>query len=291
VANFKALAARKAPCCHLPAQVLDDPHRFLHAFRRAARLRLPVAPPGCASRPLPSVSSSSMTVFPPESRLFADHGALQAYCLFSFAHLTDPENVQFGPLRVFNDEVLSPRAALPLHPHAEMELVTIGLAGALTYADAQGYQRTVAAGDVQRLTAGTGMQHAESNRGLTAAHTLQLWLLPGQRGLQASQEQRSIPFLTSRDEWVPLGSGRGDGAGQALFLNCDASIWWATLSPGRSLPYVPDEDRRQLLYVVSGAVTLNGRQLTTHAHARLENEQHLTIASPDGGSVVLVDLP
>ncbi len=231
-----------------------------------------------------------MTVFPANSRLFADHGALQAHCLFSFAHLTDPANVQLGPLRVFNDEVLSPRAALPLHPHAEMELVTIGLAGALTYADPQGYQRTVSAGEVQRLTAGTGMQHAESNRGLTPAHTLQLWLLPGQRGLQASQEQRAIPFLSSANLWVPLGSGRGDGAGQAVFLNCDASIWWATLGAGRSLTYVPDEDRRHLLYVVSGAVTVNGQALDTHAHVRMEGEKHLTVASADGGSVVLVDL-
>lgn len=231
-----------------------------------------------------------MRHIPAAQRFHADHGWLQSNFLLSFAHYFDPENLHFGALRVFNDDEIAPRAGFPQHPHAEMEIVTIVLDGAVTHHDSLGNQTTIRAGEVQRMTAGTGLQHSEMNRGSEPVHLYQLWFLPTGRGLQPSYEQRAIPFLTRRHEWVALVSGRGDGAGQALFLNADATVWWANLEPGRPLPYAADEDRNLLVYVAGGTVTLNGQRLETNDQARLTGEQHLTFAATEPASVVLVDV-
>ncbi len=216
---------------------------------------------------------------------------MQGQFLFSFGHHYDPANVGLGPLRVLNDYTLAPRTSLPLHPHTDVELVTIVLAGALTYADAAGNLRDVRAGQVLRLTAGAGIQHAESNRGSTPAHALELWFQPAQPALQPSQELRAVDFQTQTDQWTPLVSGRGDGGGAAVFLNCDATAWWANLRPGAILAYAADDDRQALVYAVEGSVTLNGERLEAGDHARLSGETHLTLASPGGGAVLLVDVP
>ncbi|MBC7449732.1 MAG: pirin family protein [Hymenobacteraceae bacterium] len=231
-----------------------------------------------------------LQLIPADARFFADLGGLQAHFLFSFAHYYDPANVEFGPLRTFNDVTLAPRTALPLHPHTEVEIVTIVLDGALTYSDAAGNHRDVRAGHVLRLTAGTGTQHAEANRGNGPAHALELWFRPGQAGLLPSQEQKMIAFQPRAAAWTALVSGRGDGGEAAVFLNCDATVWWASLAPGVSLPYVADDDRQLLVYAVAGTATINGESLPAGAHFRCSPAARLTIATAAGASVVLVDV-
>ena len=132
--------------------------------------------------------------YPAAARLLADLGGLRVHSLFSFAHHHHPDNLLLGPLRVFNDYTLAGRTALPLHPHSEVEIVTIVLDGILTYADAQDNLRDLRAGQVLRLTAGTGTQHAERNHLAGPAHALELWFRPQVAGLQPSQEQRTIGF-------------------------------------------------------------------------------------------------
>ena len=228
---------------------------------------------------------------PAAARFVADLGAVQGRFLFSFAHYYDPANVALGPLRVLNDYRLAPRSSQPLHPHSEIEIVTIVLAGALTYADAAGNLRDLRAGQVLRLTAGAAFQHAESNRGATAAHALELWFAPGQPNLQPSQEQKAIDFPARANEWTPLVSGRGDGGAAAVFLNGDATVWWANLTPGATLAYAADESRQHLVYAVDGSAALNGERLEAGDHVRLSGETHLTVASPAGARVLLVDVP
>ncbi len=227
---------------------------------------------------------------PAAARFAADLGGLQAQFLFSFAHHQDPENVSFGPLRAFNDFTLAPRTALPLHPHTEVEVVIIALEGTLTYSDAAGNHRDLRTGHALRLTAGTGTQHAEANRGASAAHALELWFQPGQANILPSQEQKRIDLEARSTGWTPVVSGRGDGGGDAVFLNCDASVWWAALPAGASQTYLADDDRQLLLYAVSGALVVNGQPLAAGDHVRLVAESRVVVASPTGGKVLLVDV-
>lgn len=233
-----------------------------------------------------------MTHHPADSRFVADLGGTQGHFLFSFGHYFDPDNLGLGPLRAFNDVSLAPRVAGPLHPHVEVEIVTVVLSGTLTYADQTQNLRDVPAANVLRLTAGTGTQHAESNRGTVPARALELWFRPGQAGLQPSQEQKRLDLHTP-NRWTPLVSGRGDGGGEAVFLNCDATVWWANLAPGASLAFAPDAAagaRSLLVYVVSGAATGNGQPLAPGDQVRLSNER-LTLGSATGAQMVVVDVP
>lgn len=228
---------------------------------------------------------------PAARRFLADHGWLQSQFLFSFAHHVDPDNIQFGPLRVFNDDLIAPRAGYPLHPHTEVEIVTLVLDGTLTHSDSLGNQVSARAGEVLRLTGGTGYQHSEVNRGPAEVHLYQIWLVPGQAGLSAAFEHKALDFLTSRNEWSPVASGRGDGGVRAAFLNADVTIWWANLDVGSALTYVADENRQLFLYVAAGSLRLNGRLLETNDQARLTNEQQLTLGATAPASVVLIDMP
>lgn len=232
-----------------------------------------------------------MQLIPAAARFHADHGGVQAYFLFSFAHHVDPDNLGFGVLRAFNDEELAPRAGFALHPHTELEIVTIVLDGTLTQQDAAGQTTTTGAGDVHRLTAGTGMQHQEVNRDRTPLHRYQLWFRPSQPGLQPAQETRTLDFLTRTGAWVPLVSGRGDGGGAALFMNCDATVWWANLTPGQALTYAAEDGRRLFVYVAAGSPVLNGQQLEPNGQVRLSSQTHLTLAATEPAAVVLVDMP
>ena len=235
-----------------------------------------------------------LSPIPADARFAADLGSMQAYFLFSFAHYYDADNLNFGPLRVLNDFTLAPRGASPLHPHAEVEIVTLVLEGALTYTDATDTDRLLPAGHGLRLTGGTGLHHAEANRGSTPARALELWFAPSQAGFLPAQEQKALDFLARANEWLPLASGRGDGGAHAIFLNCDATVWWAALRPGATLAYAPDDTegpRQLLLYVVGGSATVNGTALAGGAHLRLPEPPALTLYSAGGAQVLLIDLP
>ena len=235
----------------------------------------------------------SVLHLPAAARFHADLGDVQVDFLFSFAHYYDPANPGFGALRVLNDQVVAPRTALPLHAHTEVEIVLIGLTGTLTYSDAAGNHRDLPAGSVLRLTAGTGLQHAEANRTATEARALELWFVPGKASLLPTQEQQAIWFATHPDTWVPLASGRGDGGSAALFLNCDATVWATALTAGRSLSYAPDDAtgaRQLLLYVLSGAVTVNGQPLAAAEQLRLSPAAALTVTAPEKAQLLLIDL-
>lgn len=227
---------------------------------------------------------------PAATRFEADLGGLQARFLFSFAHYYDAANVGFGSLRVLNDYLLAPRTALPLHPHTEVEIVTIVLGGALTFSDAAGNHRDMHAGQVLRLTAGAATQHAEANRGTTLARALELWFQPSQLNLEASQEQKAVAFQANPNQWTSLVSGRGDGGEAAVFLNCDATAWWANVTSGATLTYAADDDRQLLVYVVEGSLILNDQALAAGDQVRINGETRLTLASPAGAKVLLVDV-
>jgi quercetin 2,3-dioxygenase len=133
---------------------------------------------------------------------------LRSYYLFSFADYYDPANVQFGPLRVFNDDYIKGKAGFPMHPHADMEILSIVLDGQITHKDSIGNEGTINAGEVQRMTAGSGITHSEVNDGDEETHLLQLWFLTNKKGIAPSYEQMKVDFGDEKNKLVPLASGQ-----------------------------------------------------------------------------------
>ena len=150
-----------------------------------------------------------LTYIPATERYHAQPVAwLSSYHLFSFAEYYDPNNMHFGPLRVFNDDSVAPNAGFPQHPHQEMEIVSLVLEGEITHEDTMGNKTTIGKGEVQRMTAGTGLAHSEYNRTDKPLHFYQLWFIPNQKGLSPSYEQKDIDFLDTKNELIPLVSDR-----------------------------------------------------------------------------------
>jgi redox-sensitive bicupin YhaK (pirin superfamily) len=139
-------------------------------------------------------------------RHFTDYNWLQTYWLFSFADYYDPDNIQFGALRVVNDDVVQPHKGFGTHPHEEMEIITIVLEGEVTHADSLGTKAVIRAGDVQRMSAGTGIRHSEFNLGDVPAHFYQIWLYPDTRGVEPGYGQQSFAAADRTNRLLPVAS-------------------------------------------------------------------------------------
>lgn len=213
---------------------------------------------------------------------------LSTYWLFSFDEYYDPENVSFGPLRVFNDDVVQPGHGFPLHPHQEMEIVTLVLEGELTHEDSTGGKGIIGPGDVQRMTAGTGILHSEFNHGEAPVHLFQIWVIPEAAGLEPSYEQKTFGWREHPDRLLPLVSGRGISG--ALRIRQRATLSISNLSPGERIEYRP-EGRRVFVYLSKGKLTLNKQSLGTGDQARIEGEAHLSLKAQEPSEFVLIDLP
>src|SRR5210317_1297551 len=144
-----------------------------------------------------------------DERHFSDFGWLKTYWLFSFSNYFDPHNIQFGALRVFNDDVVEPGTGFPTHPHEEMEIITIVLDGEMTHEDSMGNKAVIRAGDVQRMSAGTGLTHSEFNLAEQPVHFYQVWLLPDKKNLEPSYDQKSFTFNEWQNTLLPIASGQG----------------------------------------------------------------------------------
>ncbi|HEY4652776.1 MAG TPA: pirin family protein [Pontibacter sp.] len=215
---------------------------------------------------------------------------LRSYYLFSFADYYDPANVQFGPLRVFNHDFVSPDAGFPMHPHTEMEIVTIVLEGEITHTDSLGNDLVIRAGEVQRMTSGTGMTHSEANRSKADVHLLQLWFLPNKRGLAPSYEHMKIDFFGSKDELVPLVTGQ-KVLEDAVFINSNSTIYYGNFSQGKDLDYQTYKLRKTLVYVLDGFLIVNGVELGENDQVRLEVQDMITLHASSKASFILVDVP
>jgi quercetin 2,3-dioxygenase len=222
-------------------------------------------------------------------RHFSDLGWLQTYWLFSFDNYYDPSNVQLGALRVFNDDVVKPGKGFPTHSHREMEIVTVVLSGEITHEDSAGNKEVIRAGEVQRMTAGTGISHSEFNRGATPVHLYQIWIYPGTRGLDPGYEQRSFASARSANRLVPFASGQG--MGDALTLHADATIYSSILESGNSINFETNSARRVFIYVTSGDMGVNEVRLETKDQARIEPTGNLTIEAYDDTKFILIDVP
>ncbi|MFZ1059697.1 MAG: pirin family protein [Candidatus Rokuibacteriota bacterium] len=214
---------------------------------------------------------------------------LSTYWHFSFDHYYDPANLSFGPLRVFNDDVIQPGTGFPPHSHRDMEIITYVLEGELEHQDNLGNRGRVHPGEIQVMSAGTGITHAEYNPSKTdPLHLLQIWVLPRTRSLKPRWEQRTFTKAERQGRLLPVVSG---AAGDTLRIDQDAIIYIAALDPGQSETHPLAQGRRAYAFVISGALDVNGDALAAGDQARITDESRFVLAASAPTDLILLDLP
>jgi redox-sensitive bicupin YhaK (pirin superfamily) len=218
----------------------------------------------------------------------ADHGWLRARHHFSFASYHDPARMGWGGLRVWNDDEIAAGTGFAPHPHADMEIVTYVREGAITHEDSLGNRGRTAAGDVQVMSAGTGIRHAEHNRESGETRLFQIWILPEQRGGPPSWGTRPFPKGDRAGRFVPLASGL-PGDDEALPIRTPARVAGATLRAVESAEYALAPGRHAYLVPAAGAVEVNGVRLEPRDGAAIRDEPVLRVRALEDAEVLLVD--
>jgi len=218
----------------------------------------------------------------------ADHGWLKAHHHFSFAGYHDPRRMGWGALRVWNDDEIAPNSGFPPHPHADMEIITYVRQGAITHRDDLGNQGRTEAGDVQVMSAGSGIRHAEYNIESEPTRIFQIWILPTERGGAPAWGSRPFPRADRAGRFVPLASGL-PGDDEALPIRADARVAGATLKKGETAEYALGQGRHAYLAPAVGAVEVNGVRLEPRDGAAVRDEPVLRVTALDDAEVVLVD--
>jgi len=231
----------------------------------------------------------NMTIIPAERRHFTDMGWLQTYWLFSFSSYYDPENMGHGKLRVFNDDVVRPGTGFPTHPHDEMEIITLVMKGEITHKDSMGNGGVIRAGEVQRMSAGTGLTHSEYNEAEEALHFYQVWILPDQAGLPPSYEQKQFDAADFKNTLFPVASGQGKEG--AVSFHTDATIYRSHLEAGRQLEHVTQPDRKLFVYLTAGGLRVDGKRLANGDQARIDGVAALVLAAEQDADFILIDGP
>ncbi|MCR8634891.1 pirin family protein [Paenibacillus radicis (ex Xue et al. 2023)] len=229
-------------------------------------------------------------IYPSTSRHSSDHGWLQSNFSFSFGDYYDPDNTEFGPLRVYNDDVIAGHRGFGAHPHREMEIVSIVLEGQLKHEDSTGHTAITGFGGVQRMSAGTGIIHSEVNPSDEPVSLLQIWFTPDQRQLEPSYETSNYDPAKLTNNWLPIVSNQS-GPGIA-HIHQDMTIYMTKLEAGKSLSFQQKEGRRIYVHIIEGTVTLNeGNHLNRRDAARISDLSSLTVNSEQDSMLLLIDLP
>ncbi|PZN96703.1 MAG: hypothetical protein DCF31_02615 [Alphaproteobacteria bacterium] len=218
----------------------------------------------------------------------ANHGWLDAHHHFSFAGYHDPKRMSWGNLRVWNDDAIAPNAGFPPHPHRDMEIITYVREGAISHQDSLGNHGRTEAGDVQVMSAGTGITHAEYNAEDVTTRIFQIWIEPTRRGEQPAWGARPFPKDERSGSFVVLASGF-DGDGDALPIRTDARVVAATLKAGESADYPLGKDRRGYLVPATGAVEIDGTRVNARDGAAISGLERLRVTAIEDSEIVLVD--
>ncbi|MGB8691372.1 MAG: pirin family protein [Microcoleus sp.] len=230
-----------------------------------------------------------ITVRKSEARGHANHGWLDSYHTFSFANYYDPNYMNFRYLRVINEDIINPGKGFGTHGHTDMEIITYVLEGALEHKDSLGTGAVIKPGEVQRMSAGTGIQHSEFNPSQTdPVHLLQIWLLPDTNGLPPSYEQRDFP-LEERREKLRLVAAR-DARDGALKVHQDVDLYAAVLDKNSRVSHALQSNRHAWVQVARGSVLLNGLPLEKGDGAAVSDESELVIEATENAEFLLFDL-
>jgi redox-sensitive bicupin YhaK (pirin superfamily) len=218
----------------------------------------------------------------------ADHGWLKAKHHFSFANYYDPKRMGWGAIRVWNDDEIAANSGFPPHPHADMEIITYVREGAITHKDSLGNEGRTEAGDVQVMSAGSGIRHAEYNLEPKTTTLFQIWIEPDSRGGPPSWGARPFPKSDRAGKFVTLASGLPEDA-DALPIRTSARVAGATIKAGETTEYDRGPDRHAYLVSAQGSVEVNGVRLDARDGAAITGEASLKITALNDAEVVLVD--
>lgn len=228
-------------------------------------------------------------VIPSDSRGAADHGWLKSKHTFSFADYHNPNMMGFRHLRVINEDWIEAGQGFGTHPHRDMEIVTYMIGGALEHKDSMGNGSIIRPGELQRMTAGTGVLHSEFNHSEDEqAHLLQIWILPEENGLEPGYEQKLFPVEEKRNRWRVVGSR--DGRDGSLTIHQDIQLLSTVLDADTDIEYTFDEGRRGFLQVVSGQVRIDDKELGAGDAIAMQDQSEFSIMALQESELLLFDM-
>lgn len=236
------------------------------------------------------MKKETMMIRKSNDRGLADHGWLKSRHTFSFSEYYDPEQMGFGVLRVINEDRIAGGTGFGTHPHADMEIISYVISGGLKHQDSMGNQTVILPGEVQRMSAGTGVRHSEFNQQENQeTHFLQIWIIPNKKGLKPGYGQKSFEQDLSEKEMVLVISEFGkDGS---ISINQDANIFISRLKTGKEIKFNNQNDRRTWIQVIRGKVLVNNQNLEAGDAAGITDELELTVKSSIDTELMIFDLP
>lgn len=225
-----------------------------------------------------------------QERGYADHGWLRSYHSFSFADYFDPRHVEFGPLRVINEDRVDAGKGFGTHAHRDMEIISYVLEGELAHKDSLGNGSTIRPGDVQRMSAGSGVQHSEFNpSGANGVHFLQIWIQPNVRGIPPSYEEKRFSAEEKRGRLRLIASP--DAEQQSVLLHQDARVYAGLFDGAENARLEVARGRRIYVHVARGAIRANGTALEAGDALKITESSSLTLDGGSGAEVIVFDLP
>jgi redox-sensitive bicupin YhaK (pirin superfamily) len=229
-----------------------------------------------------------INIYKANERGHANHGWLDTYHSFSFADYHDPKRMGFRDLRVINDDLVMPGMGFGTHPHRDMEIITYMLSGSLEHKDSMGNGRVIRAGEVQYMSAGSGVRHSEFNPSKEeAAHLLQIWIMPDERGVKPRYAEKSLTQAESgKLHLVTSKSGRDN----SIPIHQDAELWLAKLQPNDTVAHRLATERHAWVHVAEGEVVINGQTLAGGDAAAIDGEAELQLTANKPSQVLLFDL-
>jgi redox-sensitive bicupin YhaK (pirin superfamily) len=231
-----------------------------------------------------------LTLRPANERGHADHGWLNSYHSFSFAEYFDPNNMGFSVLRVINEDRVEAGKGFGTHPHRDMEIISIVLEGSLEHQDSLGNRATIRPGEVQRMSAGTGVRHSEYNPSpLVPVHFLQIWIETAKKGSPPGYEQKSFSAEAKQGKLLLVVSP--DGRDGSLSVQQDAYLYQSLLAAGDKVEHLLAPSRKAYVHVATGSATLNGQPLGAGDGVRVQEEERLVLETASRAEVLLFDLP
>jgi len=224
-----------------------------------------------------------------QDRGHANHGWLDSYHTFSFAGYYDPEEMGFGTLRVINEDRVAPGMGFGTHPHRDMEIISYVLEGELAHKDSMGTGSVIRPGDVQKMSAGTGVSHSEFNPSAQKpVHFLQIWIEPNQRGVKPSYEQQAFSVEQKKGRLRLIASP--NGADGSVKIHQDARVYASVLEGDDAVTYALPPGRSAYVHVARGSVQLNGAALAAGDGAKINAEKEIRLSNGDGAEVLLFDM-
>lgn len=231
-----------------------------------------------------------ITVIPSADRYNADHGWLQTRWHFSFADYYDPKNMNWSALRVFNDDVVKAGGGFDFHPHKDMEIVSYIVEGELEHKDRLGNRHVNKPGEVQVMSAGRGIVHAEHNPSKTDMRLIQLWIMPRHKNNEPRWEQKPFTLADRQNRLLQVVAPTDKPAEGALTIDQDAGIYVSSLDAGKAVTHAVN-GTHAYLFVIAGALTVNGQTLKNGDQARISGETSLNLQATENAELILLDLP